>query len=37
MDFERSEEQRLFRDMIRHFVAKQIEPVASEWEATKSM
>ena len=34
MDFELSEEQRLFRDTIRDFVAKEIEPVASEWEAT---
>ncbi len=34
MDFEFSEEQRLFRDTIRDFVAKEIEPVASEWEAT---
>ena len=33
MDFELSEEQRLFRDTIRDFVAKEIEPVASEWEA----
>ena len=33
MDFEFSEEQRLFRDTIRDFVAKEIEPVASEWEA----
>ena len=33
MDFELSDEQRLFRDTIRDFVAKEIEPVASEYEA----
>ncbi len=33
MDFELSDEQRLFRDTIRDFVAKEIEPVASQWEA----
>jgi len=33
MDFEFSDEQRLFRDTIRDFVAKEIEPVASEYEA----
>ncbi len=34
MDFNLSDEQKLFRDTIRDFVAKEIEPVASEWEAT---
>jgi alkylation response protein AidB-like acyl-CoA dehydrogenase len=34
MDFELSDEQRMFRDTLRDFVAKEIEPVASEWEAT---
>lgn len=33
MDFELSDEQRLFRDTLRDFVAKEIEPVASEYEA----
>ena len=33
MDFELSEEQSIFRETIRDFVAKEIEPVASEWEA----
>jgi alkylation response protein AidB-like acyl-CoA dehydrogenase len=33
MDFELSDEQRMFRDVIRDFVAKEIEPVASEYEA----
>lgn len=32
MDFEFSEEQRMFRDMLRSFVDKKIIPVASEWE-----
>ena len=30
MDFELNDEQRLFRDTIRDFVEKEIEPVASE-------
>lgn len=34
MDFELSAEQRLFRDTIRDFVAKEIAPVAQEWEAS---
>ena len=34
MDFELSEEQRLFRDTVRSFVAKEIVPVAQQWEAT---
>jgi alkylation response protein AidB-like acyl-CoA dehydrogenase len=34
MDFELSAEQRLFRDTIRDFVAKEIVPVAQEWEAS---
>ncbi len=37
MDFELSEDQRLFRDMIPDFVAKEIKPVALKWEATESM
>lgn len=32
MDFELSEEQRMFRDTLRSFVEKEIVPVASEWE-----
>lgn len=32
MDFELSDEQRMFRDMLRDFVAKEITPVAQEWE-----
>ncbi|GAA4987348.1 acyl-CoA dehydrogenase family protein [Yinghuangia aomiensis] len=34
MDFELSDEQRLFRDTIRDFVAKEVTPVAQEWERT---
>ncbi|MGA4545203.1 acyl-CoA dehydrogenase family protein [Uniformispora flossi] len=34
MDFGLSDEQRLFRDTIRDFVAKEITPVAQEWERT---
>jgi hypothetical protein len=37
MDFELSEEQHLFRDTISDFVARESEPVASEWKATRSM
>ncbi|MFF3669385.1 acyl-CoA dehydrogenase family protein [Microtetraspora malaysiensis] len=33
MDFELSEEQRLFRDTLREFVDKDVRPVAREWEA----
>ena len=32
MDFELSEEQRLFRQTLREFADKEIVPVASEWE-----
>jgi alkylation response protein AidB-like acyl-CoA dehydrogenase len=32
MDFELSDEQRMFRDTLRSFVEKEIVPVASEWE-----
>lgn len=32
MDFELSDEQRMFRDSIRDFVAKEITPVAQAWE-----
>lgn len=32
MDFDLSPEHRLFRDTIRHFVDRQIRPVAREWE-----
>ncbi len=32
MDFAFSEEQRMFRDMLRSFVDKEIIPVATEWE-----
>lgn len=34
MDFELDEEQRLFRTTLREFVAKEIIPVAPEWERT---
>jgi alkylation response protein AidB-like acyl-CoA dehydrogenase len=34
MDFELSDEQRMFRDTVRDFVAKDILPVAQEWERT---
>ena len=33
MDFDLNDEQKLFRDTIRDFVEKEIEPVASEYEA----
>jgi alkylation response protein AidB-like acyl-CoA dehydrogenase len=33
MDFDLNDDQRLFRDTIRDFVEKEIEPVASEYEA----
>jgi alkylation response protein AidB-like acyl-CoA dehydrogenase len=33
MDFELSEEQRLFRDTLRDFVDREIRPVVQEWEA----
>lgn len=32
MNFELSDEQRLFRDTVREFVAKEITPVARDWE-----
>ncbi len=32
MDFELSEEHRMFRDSVRSFVDKEIRPVAREWE-----
>ncbi|HXC80903.1 MAG TPA: acyl-CoA dehydrogenase family protein, partial [Trebonia sp.] len=32
MDFELSEEQRLFRQTLREFADKEIVPVATEWE-----
>lgn len=34
MDFELTDEQKMFRATIRDFVAKQITPVAQEWERT---
>lgn len=34
MDFELDDEQRMFRDTIRDFVAREITPVAQEWERT---
>lgn len=34
MDFQLNDEQRMFRDMLRSFVEKEILPVASEWEHT---
>jgi alkylation response protein AidB-like acyl-CoA dehydrogenase len=33
VDFELSDEQRMFRDTLRAFVDKEIRPVAQEWEA----
>lgn len=32
MDVDLSDEQRMFRDMLRTFVAKEITPVAAQWE-----
>ncbi|TAM87103.1 MAG: acyl-CoA dehydrogenase [Jatrophihabitans sp.] len=32
MDFELTDEQRMFRDSLRDFVAREITPVAQEWE-----
>ncbi len=32
MDFQLTDEQRMFREMLRSFVEKEIVPVASEWE-----
>ena len=34
MDFELSDEQRMFQDTLRSFVEREIIPVAQEWEAT---
>ncbi|GLW33235.1 acyl-CoA dehydrogenase family protein [Actinoplanes regularis] len=34
MDFELSDEQQLFRDVLRDFVDREIRPVAREWEAS---
>ncbi|MEV6342740.1 acyl-CoA dehydrogenase family protein [Actinoplanes sp. NPDC051851] len=34
MDFDLNDEQRLFRDVLRDFVDREIRPVASEWEAS---
>ena len=34
MDFELSDEQKLFRDTLRSFVDREIKPVAKEWEHT---
>ncbi len=34
MDFELSDEQRLFRDVLRDFVDREIRPVARKWEAS---
>lgn len=34
VDFELSDEQRQFRDVLRDFVDREIRPVAQEWEAT---
>ncbi|WP_436529452.1 acyl-CoA dehydrogenase family protein [Actinoplanes sp. HUAS TT8] len=34
MDFELSDEQRMFRDVLRDFVDREIRPVAQEWEAS---
>ena len=35
MDFEFTEEQRMFRDAVRDFVAKEVTPRASEWDETE--
>ncbi|WP_433825646.1 acyl-CoA dehydrogenase family protein [Actinoplanes sp. CA-015351] len=34
MDFELSDEQRMYRDVLRDFVDREIRPVAQEWEAS---
>ena len=34
MDFELSEEQKMFRTMVRDFVTNEIDPYASEWDET---
>ena len=34
MDFELTDEQKLFRQTLRDFADKEIEPVAPEWERT---
>lgn len=35
MDFELTEEQEMFRSMIRDFVSKEIEPNAAQWDETE--
>jgi butyryl-CoA dehydrogenase len=35
MDFEFTEEQKMFQTMVRDFCAKEIEPYAAEWDATE--
>jgi butyryl-CoA dehydrogenase len=35
MDFEFTEEQKMFQTMVRNFCAKEIEPYAAEWDATE--
>ncbi|MEV0898851.1 acyl-CoA dehydrogenase family protein [Actinoplanes sp. NPDC049802] len=34
MDFDLNDEQRMFRDVLRDFVDREIRPVAQEWEAS---
>ncbi|MBO3741268.1 acyl-CoA dehydrogenase family protein [Actinoplanes sp. NEAU-H7] len=34
MDFDLNDEQRMFRDVLRNFVDREIRPVAQEWEAS---
>jgi len=35
MDFELTEEQKMFQTMVRDFVSKEIEPYAAEWDETE--
>ena len=35
MDFELTEEQKMFQTMVRDFCAKEIEPYAAEWDETE--
>lgn len=35
MDFELTEEQKMFQTMVRDFVSKEIEPYAAEWDDTE--
>jgi alkylation response protein AidB-like acyl-CoA dehydrogenase len=35
MDFELNEEQKMFQTMVRDFVAKEVAPLASEWDETE--